>query len=182
MLCSFVFGLFSKLKILSQTVIHFSRNKSDPLGFGNEIYSWLLHLRKKIFGYKFLFSKGITYKCSYIYEKIIWGLFFIVDSQFYWIRMKECGLLTFYIGKLLKFFWSSISLNFYVFHRHFFKKSHFLKESMFSLYQCVCMWCKCRYQISRFQLYLSLQIVVFKYHEYLLIACYFICQIFHFLL
>ena len=124
MLCSFVFGLFSKLKIISQTVIHFSRNKSDPLGFGNEIYSWLLHLRKKIFGYKFLFSKGITYKCSYIYEKIIWGLFFIVDSQFYWIRMKECGLLTFYIGKLLKFFWSSISLNFYVFHRHFFFLNH----------------------------------------------------------
>ena len=29
-------------------MIHFSRNKSDPVGFGNEIYSWLLHLRKKI--------------------------------------------------------------------------------------------------------------------------------------
>ena len=39
--------------------------------------------------------------------------------------MKECSLLTFYFGKLLKFFWSSISLNFYVFHRHFFKKITF---------------------------------------------------------
>ena len=44
------------------------------------MYSWLLHLRKKSLGYKYLFNKGITYKCSYISEKIIWGLLFIVDS------------------------------------------------------------------------------------------------------